>query len=156
MEKLSILILIIICGLVTAFQAGVGKFRALGVVRSGLELHAKSEKDDKSEDVKLKFGLKDLMKLVSMGAGAPTLGEYKYSDSSGRMFFELEGNNLVDSEGNSVQMKATYFEKGYTEDMDDSIAGSPGFFENLLSGGTKMQKWQQEAEKKGKFATKRR
>jgi hypothetical protein len=33
-----------------------------------------------------------------MGAGAPMLGEYKETDENGRMIFELEANNYVDSD----------------------------------------------------------
>ena len=34
-----------------------------------------------------------------MGAGAPMLGEYKETDETGRMIFELEANNLTDESG---------------------------------------------------------
>ena len=34
-----------------------------------------------------------------------------------------------------------YFESGYVEGTDDAVADAPEFFENLLSGRSKMVAW---------------
>lgn len=82
-----------------------------------------------------KLSLSGIAQLIGFGAGAPVLGEYKGTDpTTGKMFFELEANNLVDSEGNDVQMKGKFFKDGWTEESNDAIK-PPGFFANLLSGG---------------------
>lgn len=94
---------------------------------------------DKQEKDKPKFSIGALIQLVTMGAGAPSLGEYKRTDETGRMFFELEANNLVDSEGVSIQTKAKYFKDGYVgKDFDDD---PPGFWANLASGGKLQAEW---------------
>ena len=94
-------------------------------------------------DEKKKFGIGDLFQLVTMGAGAPSLGEYERTDENGRMWFKLDANNFVDADGQSIQTKAKNFERGYVAgDDDDPTQGAPGFFENLLSGGSKMTAWQ--------------
>ena len=63
------------------------------------------------------------------------------------MFFELDANNLVDAEGNSLQMKQRYFNEGYVEDKDKGNP-PPSFFENLLSGGKLQEEWENSLEKK--------
>ena len=87
---------------------------------------------------KLTFG--KLVQLITMGAGAPMLGEFKEIDENGKMIFELEANNLVDSEGNSIQTKAKYFRDGYVEEKSDM--SPPGFWGNLLSGGRLQGEWE--------------
>eukprot|EP01035_Chromulina_nebulosa_P017519 gene17519-23080_t len=84
--------------------------------------------------------LSNIIQLVLMGAGAPGLGEYKGTDESGKMFFELEANNLVDSKGNDIQTRAKFFKDGWVEGSDDDIK-TPGFLENLLSGGKLQEEW---------------
>lgn len=74
-----------------------------------------------------------------MGAGAPSLGEYKRTDESGRMIFELEANNFSDEKGNPKQTQAKYFNEGYVgEDFADK---PPGFWSNLISGGKLQREW---------------
>ena len=85
---------------------------------------------------------------MTMGAGAPSLGEYERTDENGRMWFKLDANNYVDADGNSVQTKAKYFEKGYIPGEDSAVEDAPGFFQNLVSGGKLMQEW--EAKQKAK------
>ena len=65
-----------------------------------------------------------------MGAGAPSLGEFKRWEGS-KAIFELEANNFADSDGNSLQLKKKYFLDGYVEEEGEK---PPSFFENLLSG----------------------
>lgn len=81
-----------------------------------------------------------LAQLMAMGAGAPMLGEFKEMDENGKMIFELEANNLVDSEGNSIQTKAKYFTDGYVEERNDM--SPPGFWDNLMSGGKLQGEWE--------------
>tara|TARA_A100001035_G_scaffold128100_1_gene100716 strand:+ start:105 stop:569 length:465 start_codon:yes stop_codon:yes gene_type:complete len=107
-----------------------------------------ANKDDSSEaDEKKEPNFwTGLAQLMTMGAGAPSLGEFKEIDDRGRAIFELEANNLVDSEGNVIQTRAKFFENGYVADSDDDIK-APGFFKNLLSGGKAIRDWEEEREK---------
>ena len=95
-----------------------------------------------------KIGLGALVQLVTMGAGAPSLGEFKRWEGT-KAIFELEANNLVDKDGNSLQTKAKYFNDGYIEAEGES---PPSFLENLLSGGRKIEEWTERVEqrKRGK------
>lgn len=86
-----------------------------------------------------KFTVGGLIQLIMMGAGAPSLGEYKRTDENGRMIFELEANNLTDKDGTSKQTKAKYFTDGYVEDANADKA--PGFWQNLASGGKLQSEW---------------
>jgi hypothetical protein len=103
--------------------------------RFRLQKSTGSEGDGKP---KLTFG--KLVQLITMGAGAPMLGEVKEIDKDGKMIFELEANNLVDSEGNSIQTKAKYFRDGYVEEKSDM--SPPGFWGNLVSGGRLQGEWE--------------
>jgi len=108
-----------------------------------------NEKQSPSPEKNLfpKIGLGALIQLVTMGAGAPSLGEFKRWEGT-KAIFELEANNLVDKEGNSLQTKAKYFLDGYVEAEGEK---PPGFLDNLLSGGKKMEEWSERIEqKKGK------
>ena len=96
--------------------------------------------DAPKEDKKPQMTFGKLVQLISMGAGAPMLGEFKEIDADGKMIFELEANNLVDSEGNSIQTKAKYFRDGYVEVKDD--LSPPGFWGNLVSGGRLQGEWE--------------
>ena len=49
--------------------------------------------------------------------------------------FSLEANNLVDENGESKQTKMPYFENGWVEEKDESVASSSN------GGGFKMP-WQ--------------
>ena len=106
----------------------------------------KNEEEDNSPKALPKIGLGALVQLVTMGAGAPSLGEFKRWEGT-KAIFELEANNLVDSEGNSLQLKKKYFLDGYVEDEGEK---PPSFFENLLSGGKKMEQWTERIENQKK------
>lgn len=93
-----------------------------------------------------KLTLGGIVQLILMGAGAPGLGEYKGTDEKGKMFFELEANNLVDSSGNDIQTRAKFFNDGWVEGSDEEIK-PPGFFQNLVSGGKLMEEWDQKNRK---------
>ncbi|KAJ1443407.1 hypothetical protein B484DRAFT_441608 [Ochromonadaceae sp. CCMP2298] len=58
------------------------------------------------------------------------------------MMFELEANNLMDSEGNTIQTRGKFFKDGYVEKSDNDFKTKPpGFFSNLLSGGKLQTEW---------------
>ncbi len=40
---------------------------------------------------------------------------FRVDPETGKLFFKLDANNLVDSKGESVQMKAKFFQDGYVE-----------------------------------------
>ena len=101
--------------------------------------------NEPSEDGEPKKGgisMDGLFQLMTMGAGAPSLGELKENnlfkspeerkDANGNvksdLTFELEANNFFDKSGN-IQ-KGSYMEDGWV----DESAGpeGPGFFENLF------------------------
>lgn len=123
----------------------ISSFKALRTNKDPNGSAPKVESDD--EKKKNKFSISGLVQLVMMGAGAPMLGEYKETDESGRMLFELEANNFADSEGNSLQTKAPYFEKGYEGDRFDEKP--PGFWANLLSGGKLQAEWDEKMAGRG-------
>lgn len=55
---------------------------------------------DKDKDMKKisplpKIKLSELFTLISMGAGAPSLGEFKKIDENGKMWFEVNIFNLL-------------------------------------------------------------
>jgi len=116
-------------------------------VRS-LIVSGSAKPDGDNNDAKGKFRISNLVQLITMGAGAPMLGEYKETDENGRMIFELEANNYVDSDGRIIQTKAKYFTDGYVE--DDFEVKPPGFFANLLSGGKLQAQWDEQFRSKGK------
>mmetsp|Transcript_24744 Transcript_24744/g.41249 ORF Transcript_24744/g.41249 Transcript_24744/m.41249 type:complete len:149 (-) Transcript_24744:619-1065(-) len=99
-------------------------------------------KEDNAEETKKGFTFAGLVQLIAMGAGAPGLGEYKGTDESGRMLFELEANNLVDSDGEVRQTKGKFFNEGYVE--SDFKTKPPGFWQNLVSGGKLQEEWDAE------------
>lgn len=109
-------------------------------------LKSSSNDGDDSSSKPAKFTFGALVQLVTMGAGAPSLGEFDRMDENGKMFFKLEANNFADNEGNSKQTKAKYFLDGYVEDDGDDKP--PGFFENLISGGQKQTDWETRMKKK--------
>ena len=92
-----------------------------------------------------KIGFGEMIQLITMGAGAPSLGEYKRTDENGKMFFELDANNFADAEGNSLQTKQKYFIDGYVE--DENSDKPPGFWSNLLSGGKLQSEWEKKIKK---------
>lgn len=99
--------------------------------------------NDKKPEVLPKIGFAQLFQLITMGAGAPSLGEYKGTDPNGKMFFELDANNFLDSDGNSLQTKQKYFNDGYVEE-DTGDKKPPGFWANLVSGGKLQQEWEKD------------
>lgn len=114
--------------------------------------HCMATKDDGSEQEpekkKPKMSLGALVQLMTMGAGAPSLGEFDRMDpETGKMFFKLEANNFADSEGNSMQTKAKYFTDGYVE--EDAELSPPNFFANLMSGGKLQAEWEQKIKERG-------
>lgn len=75
------------------------------------------EVDDKLE--KKKIGLEGLVQLITAGAGAPFLGDFKGVDKeTGKFMFSLEANNLVDEDGKSKQTSMPYFESGWVDPED--------------------------------------
>lgn len=100
-------------------------------------------KDNQKKDSK-KFSFGGLIQLITMGAGAPSLGEYKRTDENGRMIFELEANNFADADGNPNQLKAKYFMDGYVAEDENK---PPGFWGNLLSGGRLQREWEDKLKK---------
>lgn len=117
-------------------------------IRSLIASRSAKPDGDNKNNAKGKFSLSNLVQLITMGAGAPMLGEYKETDENGRMIFELEANNYVDSDGKIIQTKAKYFTDGYVE--DDFEVKPPGFFANLLSGGKLQAQWDEQFRSKGK------
>lgn len=107
-------------------------------------LNSGNKDSDKEKDSD-KFW-KGLAQLVTMGAGAPSLGEFKEIDEDGKAIFELEANNFKDSEGNVIQTRAKFFENGYVEGSEEDIK-APSFFENLISGGQAMRDWEERRER---------
>lgn len=88
-----------------------------------------SDGDEKKKGVEKKIDLAGLAQLVTMGAGAPSLGEFTGMEDN-KMMFELEANNFFDEKGDVK--KGQYFEDGWV-DESDSGAGLPnpleGFFD---------------------------
>ena len=101
-----------------------------------------NEPTEDGEPKKGGISMDGLFQLMTMGAGAPSLGELKENnlfkspeerkDANGNvksdLTFELEANNFFDKSGN-IQ-KGSYMEDGWV----DESAGpeGPGFFENLF------------------------
>ena len=110
------------------------------------KLHSESENGDSGSSSKAPGDSnfwKGLAQLVTMGAGAPSLGEFKEIDESGKAIFELEANNFL------KETDGKFFEQGYVEGSEDDIQ-APGFFENLLSGGKAMRDWEVKRTEGGK------
>jgi len=86
----------------------------------GLPSFGSKEDKNKADTVpKEKIGLKGLVQLITAGAGSPFLGDYEGTDpETGKMYFSLEANNLVDENGESKQTKMPYFESGWVSDED--------------------------------------
>ena len=97
--------------------------------RSKLPMAMKAEDANNGAGDKKKFSVSQLIQLVTMGAGAPSLGEYKSTDENGRMFFELDANKF-----NGGVPSGKYVDSGYVDEKDDKDQ-PPGFWKNLISGG---------------------
>ena len=87
------------------------------------------DSDEKKKGIEKKIDLAGLAQLMTMGAGAPSLGEFTGMEDN-KMMFELEANNFFDEKGD-VQ-KGKYFEDGWVDESDND-AGMPnpleGFFD---------------------------
>lgn len=145
------LFLVIYFSVVSCFKSYINKielskkyFAKKQVQKPLFAVSKKDELSDKNKNNKKSFGLTNLIQLVAMGAGAPMLGEYKETDESGRMIFELEANNLTDKDGNSKQMQAKFFNDGYVG--NDFENEPPKFWANLISGGKLQEEWDQKQE----------
>ena len=115
---------------VVSLSAGFRLGPRLQISRKGQQIKFHASSDDEAPKPVPKLGFGALIQLITMGAGAPGLGEFDYTDDTGKMFFKLEANNLTDEEGNSRQLKQKYFVDGYVEKEDADKP--PGFFSNLL------------------------
>mmetsp|Transcript_30066 Transcript_30066/g.39575 ORF Transcript_30066/g.39575 Transcript_30066/m.39575 type:complete len:143 (+) Transcript_30066:110-538(+) len=109
---------------------------------NGKKLFAENN-DSPQEPEKPKMNFEALVQLVTMGAGAPSLGEFQGVDEDGKLMFELEANNYVDSEGNLKRNK--YVDEGWVDNSEDK---APGFFENLLSGGKLQSEYRKKQQSK--------
>jgi hypothetical protein len=66
-------------------------------IRSQFRSLLKAEKNESNKPTKI--GIGGLIQLITMGAGAPSLGEFDRVDpETGKMFFKLEANNLTDKD----------------------------------------------------------
>merc|ERR1719379_290283 len=96
------------------------------------------EEPKEPEKEKPKITLDGLFQVMSMGAGAPMLGDLKKtnfekpeSEGGAALQFELEANNF------DLNTRGKYFDNGSTG--TSTTYDNPGFFENLMSGG-KLQR----------------
>ena len=121
--------------------------KILNAINNKKPLPSSPESNNSNNEPKKKFTLSGMIQLVLMGAGAPGLGDYKGTDENGKMFFELEANNLVDGQGNDIQTRGRFFKDGWVEGTDDDMK-PPGFFANLLSNGKLQQEWDEKYRKK--------
>mmetsp|Transcript_22355 Transcript_22355/g.35093 ORF Transcript_22355/g.35093 Transcript_22355/m.35093 type:complete len:149 (+) Transcript_22355:90-536(+) len=132
--KVIIVLLLSVLVCTQAFTPAPLQREARGaVVRSNKAvLSAEKNDDDGYVAPKPKMGFEGLIQLMTMGAGAPSLGEFQgIEEGTGKLLFELEANNYVDEKGNLKTNK--YVDQGYVaEEGDDK---PPGFFANLVSGG---------------------
>lgn len=133
----NVLVVLLVC---CQFASGFQSFHRHAQRSTRHQYQYMKVSDAPKEDKKPQMTFGKLVQLISMGAGAPMLGEFKEIDADGKMIFELEANNLVDSEGNSIQTKAKYFRDGYVEVKDD--LSPPGFWGNLVSGGRLQGEWE--------------
>lgn len=102
---------------------------------------ARTMTDNDSTGDKKKFSMSQLIQLVTMGAGAPSLGEYKSTDENGRMFFELDANKF-----NGGVPSGKYVESGYVDEKNDEVK-PPGFWQNLISGGKLQSEYEDKLKK---------
>eukprot|EP00325_Prymnesiales_sp_UTEX-LB-985_P000623 CAMPEP_0174698248 /NCGR_PEP_ID=MMETSP1094-20130205/3879_1 /TAXON_ID=156173 /ORGANISM="Chrysochromulina brevifilum, Strain UTEX LB 985" /LENGTH=118 /DNA_ID=CAMNT_0015895377 /DNA_START=183 /DNA_END=539 /DNA_ORIENTATION=- len=99
-----------------------------------------SNSKDEPQKEKPKITMDGLFQVMSMGAGAPMLGDLKKtnfdkpeSEGGAALQFELEANNF------DLDARGTYFDDGYVE----ASSAGPGFFENLMSGGKLQREYDQ-------------
>ena len=132
MKWIQSLVVLVLVATSLAFNSGYGRWRLRPLLVKG-----RADKEGKSEaqTSPKKLTLGAVIQLITMGAGAPSLGEYKETDENGRMLFELEANNFLG------ELKGKNFNEGWVESSDDAIEKPPGFFKNLLSGGRLMEEW---------------
>ena len=107
------------------------------------------EADDESEKPEKegpKITLDGLMQVMSMGAGAPMLGDLKKTnfkkpeaEAGAALQFELEANNF------DLNDRGKYFDSG---NVDAGEYDGPGFFENLMSGGKLQREYDKQLQAK--------
>ena len=104
------------------------------------------EPEGEPEKEKPKITLDGLLQVMSMGAGAPMLGDLKKTnfkkpeaEAGAALQFELEANNF------DLNSRGKYFDSG---NSDESAYDGPGFFENLMSGGKLQRKYDEKMRNK--------
>ena len=104
---------------------------------------------DAKDDNKPKITLDGLLQVMSMGAGAPMLGDLKKtnfdkpeSEGGAALQFELEANNF------DLNSRGSFFDSGWTG--DEAGEEGPGFFENLMSGGKLQREYDERMRKRRK------
>lgn len=121
---------------------------SVGVSRSAfVTMAGRPSKEEDAPKPKKGISFGGLAQLITMGAGAPSLGDFKEWKGNTAMF-ELEANNLTDENGNVK--RGRYLEEGYVDSASEDKA--PGFFENLASGGELQRAYteRQAAKRKGR------
>lgn len=80
----------------------------------------KEQEPSEGEEGEKKAGIdfSGLAQLMTMGAGAPSLGEFTGMEDN-KMMFELEGNNFSDEDGNIK--KGAYMEDGWVDESEEEM-----------------------------------
>ena len=106
------------------------------------------EEPKEPEKDKPKITLDGLFQVMSMGAGAPMLGDLKKtnfkkpeSEGGAALQFELEANNF------DLGARGKFFDNGSD---DETQFDNPGFFENLISGGKLQREYDKRMEQRRK------
>lgn len=99
---LNLLLLLCVTSMAFSFSSIRPSFnhnRFSTVLLAKPSVNSESTNNIEKDQPQLKKGinLSNLLQLVLMGAGAPSLGEFDRMDENGKMFFKLEANNFVDS-----------------------------------------------------------
>lgn len=105
-----------------------------------------ADEPEKPEKEGPKITLDGLMQVMSMGAGAPMLGDLKKTnfkkpeaEGGAALQFELEANNF------DLNTRGKYFDSG---NVDADEYDGPGFFENLISGGKLQREYDKQLQAK--------
>ena len=135
-------VLVVYSCVVLALVAGhTAAFRPLSRSFSSRSLIARKMTDNEKGEEKKGFSVSQLIQLITMGAGAPSLGEYKSTDENGKMFFELDANKF-----NGGVPSGKYVESGYVDEDNDEVK-PPGFWMNLASGGKLQTEYENKIKK---------